>query len=221
MFAFTGLYPWQWTPAEAEAFIAELRGGSSPVLMSTARGYEVIITLFMEYLMDRRYGWVEECLSRFGDTPRAVFQEGNSVLHTVEYEGAPRRRPLTYDEVQALFDAADARPQRIRGQGRKGALTALRDASVLKTVYAFGTRRTESSRVDLVDLVDLRRNRKAPWFGGYGSMMVRFGKSSKGPHPSDGRCCWFRRWTGSSTSWRITSPRYGHSCRPALIRHCG
>lgn len=89
MFAFTGLYPWQWTPAEAEAFIAELRGGSSPVLMSTARGYEVIITLFMEYLMDRRYGWVEECLSRFGDTPRAVFQEGNSVLHTVEYEGAP------------------------------------------------------------------------------------------------------------------------------------
>lgn len=55
------------------------------------------------------------------------------MLHVVEYEGDPRRRPLDYDEIQALFDAADARPGRIRGQGRKGALCALRDAAVLKT----------------------------------------------------------------------------------------
>ena len=112
--------------------------------------------------------------------PQEVFHEGNSVLHTVEYEGDPRRRPLTYDEVQALFDAADARPAKIKGQGRKGALTALRDAATLKTVYAFGTRRSESSRLDLVDL---RRNRKAPQFGAYGSLMVRYGKSSKGSPP--------------------------------------
>ena len=37
-----------------------------------------------------------------------VFHEGNSVLHKLDYEGDPRRQPLTYDEVQALFDAADA-----------------------------------------------------------------------------------------------------------------
>ena len=56
----------------------------------------------------------------------------------------------------------------------------MRDAATLKTVYAFGTRRSESSRLDLVDL---RRNRKAPQFGTYGSLMVRYGKSSKGSPP--------------------------------------
>ncbi|WP_246643007.1 MULTISPECIES: tyrosine-type recombinase/integrase [Streptomyces violaceusniger group] len=177
---FTGLYPWQWMPADGEAFIAHLRSGSSPIQMSTARSYEVTIGLFLEYLLDARYGWIEVCAERFGEVPQEVFHEGNSVLHTVEYEGDPRRRPLTYDEVQALFDAADARPARIKGQGRKGVLTTLRDAAILKAVYAFGTRRTESSRLDLVDL---RRNRKAPQFGAYGSLMVRYGKSSKGASP--------------------------------------
>lgn len=148
--------------------------------MSTARTYEVTISLFLEYLLDRRYGWFETCLERFGEAPQEGFHEGNSVLHTMEYEADPRRRPRDCDEVQALFDAADARPVRIRGQGWKGALTALRNAAVLKTIYAYGTRRTESSRVDLVDL---RRNRKAPQFGAYGSMVVRFGKSSKGAPP--------------------------------------
>ncbi|MGW1752564.1 tyrosine-type recombinase/integrase [Streptomyces sp. NPDC002092] len=177
---FTGLYPWQWTPADGEAFIADLRSGPKPVQLSTARTYEVMIALFVEYLLDARYGWVELCLERFGEAPQEIFHEGNSVLHAVEYEGDPRRRPLDYDEVQALFDAADARVKRIRGQGRKGALTALRDAAVLKTIYAYGTRRTESSRVDLVDL---RRSRSAPEFDRFGSMTVRHGKSSKGAPP--------------------------------------
>lgn len=113
---FTGLYPWQWSPADGEAFIVHLRSGATSVQLSTARAYEVIIALFMEFLLDGRYGWAEICLDRFGQAPQEVFHEGNSVLHSVEYEGDPRRRPLTYDEVQALFDAADARPGRIRGQ---------------------------------------------------------------------------------------------------------
>lgn len=177
---FSGQYPWQWTPADGEAFISHLRSGDEPIQMSTARTYEVTIGLFLEYLLDARYGWLQACDERFGEVPQAVFHEGNSVLHAVEYEGDPRRRPLTYDEIQALFDAADARPGKIRGQGRKGALTALRDAAVLKTVYAFGTRRTESSKLDLVDL---RRSRKAPQFGNFGTLMVRYGKSSKGAPP--------------------------------------
>ncbi|MDJ0347201.1 site-specific integrase [Streptomyces sp. H10-C2] len=177
---FTGLYPWQWTPADGEAFITHLRSGSKPIQLSTARTYETALALFVEYLLDARYEWVATCQERFGLAPRTVFHEGNSVLHSAEYEGDPRRRPLTYDEVQALFDAADARPRKIRGQGRKGALTALRDAAVIKTIYAYGTRRTESSKVDLVDL---RRHRKAPQFGRFGSMTVRYGKSSKGAPP--------------------------------------
>ncbi|MDX3537533.1 tyrosine-type recombinase/integrase [Streptomyces sp. MB09-01] len=134
MVEFSGLYPWQWTPEEGEAFIGHLRGqrgGLKGIELSTARGYEVTITLFVSYLLDRRYGWDGVCTERFGQGPREVFHEGNSVAHTVEFEGNPSRRPLAYDELQALFDAADSRPGRIRGLGRKGALCALRDAAVL------------------------------------------------------------------------------------------
>ncbi|MEU1301637.1 tyrosine-type recombinase/integrase [Streptomyces shenzhenensis] len=177
---FAGLYPWQWTPADGEAFIAHLRSGSSPIQVSAARSHEVTIGLFLEYLLDPRYGWGGVCAEQFGEAPQEIFHEGNSVLHTVEYEGDPRRRPHSYDEVQALFDAADVRPAKIKGQGRKGALTALWDAAILKAVYAFGTHRTESSRLGLVDL---RRNRKTPQFGAYGSLMVRYGKASKGSPP--------------------------------------
>jgi hypothetical protein len=167
-----------------------------------------MIALFVEYLLDARYGWVELCLERFGEAPQEVFHEGNSVLHAVEYEGDPRRRPLDYDEMQALFDAADSRVKRIRGQGRKGALTALRDAAVLKTIYAYGTRRTESSRVDLVDL---RRIRTAPEFDRFGSItgagrrsgpqpgrfrLRRLAVISYGPLAHAGLMrSWNRRWT--------------------------
>jgi integrase len=177
---FTGLYPWQWAPADGEAFIDDMRGGESPIVSSTARSYEVTVSLFLEYLLDSRYGWARVCEERFGDTPQQVFHEGNSVLHKLDYEGDPRRRPLTYDEVQALFDTADARPGVIAAQGRKGALCAARDAAVLKTVYAFGLRRREASRLDLADL---RRNRAAPQFGEFGSVMVRYGKAPKGSPP--------------------------------------
>ncbi|MFG3350274.1 tyrosine-type recombinase/integrase [Streptomyces sp. NPDC048018] len=183
MMEFTGLFPWQWTPEEGEAFIAHLRGhrGDRPgIELSTARGYEVTITLFMSYVLDRRYGWDAVCSERFGQGPREVFHEGNSVAHTAEFEANPRRRPLAYDEVQALFDAADARPSQIRGLGRKGSLCALRDAAALKSVYAYGTRRTETSRLDLVDL---RANPKMPAFGRFGAAMVRYGKTNKGAPP--------------------------------------
>ncbi|MGW0662187.1 tyrosine-type recombinase/integrase [Streptodolium elevatio] len=177
---FSDQYPWQWTPVEGEEFIAHLRSGASPIAVSTARGYEICISLFTEYLRDSRYGWLEVCRGRFGAVPQEVFHEGNSVVHKLDYEGEPSRRPLTYDEVQALFDAADARPSQIRSRGRKGALAAVRDAAILKTVYAYGLRRTETS---LLDLVDLRRNAKMPQLGRFGSLMVRFGKSSKGTAP--------------------------------------
>jgi integrase/recombinase XerC len=46
--------------------------------------------------------------------------------------------------------------------------------------HAFGLRRTEASQLDLVDL---RGNPQMPQFGRFGSLMVRFGKSSKGAAP--------------------------------------
>ncbi|WP_433204708.1 hypothetical protein ACQP1G_16475 [Nocardia sp. CA-107356] len=86
---------------------------------------------------------------RFGEVPQLIFHEGNSIAHKLEFEADPRRRPLTNDEVQTLFDASDARPARIRNSGRKGTLSAARDAAVLKTVYAFGLRHSQASGQNL------------------------------------------------------------------------
>lgn len=177
---FSNQYPWQWQPAEVEAFIGELRSGARPIVVSTARSYQNSLRLFMEYVTDARYGWPQQCHDRFGQVPVQILHEWNTVAHVAEYEGDPRRRPLTYDEVQALFDAADSLVERIRARRRKGALAAQRDAIVLKTIYAFGLRRREAWGLDLADL---RHNPKARKFGRVGALFVRFGKSSNGSPP--------------------------------------
>ena len=76
--------------------------------MSTGRGYTQTLALFIEYTADRRYGWPHECPERFGRAP-SRFHEDNRVAHVSEDKGKPGRRPLTYDEVQSLFDAVDGR----------------------------------------------------------------------------------------------------------------
>jgi hypothetical protein len=65
------------------------------------------LRLFCADAADARYGWAAKCLEQFGSVPRQILDEWNTVAHVTEFEGQPHRRPLTYDEVQALFDAAD------------------------------------------------------------------------------------------------------------------
>ncbi len=182
MAEFTNSYPWQWEPADGEDFITHLRSElrARPIVVSTARSYEMAIALFVEYVTDRRYGWPAVCEQRFSQVPQRIFHEGNTIAHVADVEGQPGRRPLTYDEVQALFDAADARVGQIRGRGRKGALTALRDAALLKTVYAYGLRRREAYGLDLADR---RHSPTAAQYGRYGAWFVRWGKASKGGPP--------------------------------------
>ena len=208
--AFTNQYPWQWEPAEAEAFIT-----SSPVAVSTASNYQNTLRLFCAYASDVRYGWVARCLEQFGSVPRQILDEWNTVAHVTEYEGQPHRRPLTYDEVQALFDAADGRVGEIRSRGRKGALAAQRDAALLKTVYAFGLRRTETARLDVADF---GRNPRAPQFGRYGTLNVRYGKAKRGQPPR-------RRNVLSVMGWAVEAvadyaenirPKFGFADHPAL-----
>jgi site-specific recombinase XerD len=177
---FSNEYPWQWQPAEVEAFFDALRSGDRPLAVSTARGYQNTLRMFCDYIVDARYGWVTECVDRFGAAPVQILHEWNTITHVSEYEGRPGRRPLTYEEVQALFDAADGRAEQIRARGRKGALAALRDAALLKTVYGYGLRRQE---IVGLDLADLRTNPASPRFGRFGALFVRFGKSSKGGPP--------------------------------------
>src|SRR5206468_9279945 len=134
----------------------------------------------LEYLTDARYGWQAVCAERFGEAPQQVLDEWNMVLHLDAYEGTPGRRPLSYDEVQALFDAADDRVDRAAASGRKGVLAAHRDAAALKAIHAFGLRRQEAWGLDLVDL---RRNPKVTDYGEFGAVMVRWGKSTRGGQP--------------------------------------
>ncbi|TWF82213.1 phage integrase family protein [Pseudonocardia hierapolitana] len=176
---FSGQYPWEWTAAELEAFI-DSRRSAAQIVVSTARGYLGGLQMFLGYLTDPRYGWPEACRERFGRAPVQLLGEWNTIAHVSAYEGGPGRRPLSYDEVQALFDAADGLVDEIRARGRKGGLAAQRDAAVLKTVYAFGLRRQEAWGLDLADL---RRNPKVPGFGQMGALLVRWGKSSRGSPP--------------------------------------
>lgn len=177
---FVNEYPWQWGCADVEAFIDSCLNRPKPIVVSTARLYETTLRMFLQYVSDPRYGWTGECVARFGVAPVQVLHEWNTIVHVTDYEGDPRRRPLTYDEVQALFDAADGRVEQIRARRRKGGLAAMRDAALLKTIYAFGLRRREAWGLDLADL---RYNPKVPAFGRCGGLFVRWGKSSRGSAP--------------------------------------
>ncbi|HLN67026.1 MAG TPA: hypothetical protein VK280_07125 [Streptosporangiaceae bacterium] len=130
---FTGGWPWQWTAAQAEAWVAS--GGWAH---STVRSYQGALALFLEYVCDPRYGWVSECEQRAGAVPVQVFHERNTAAHVCEREGRPGRRPLTRAELQAFFDAADDHVEKAAGARRKGWLAGFRDATLFKVVYGWG-----------------------------------------------------------------------------------
>ncbi|WP_205878827.1 tyrosine-type recombinase/integrase [Mycobacterium camsae] len=177
---FTGTYPWQWQADDADAFFSYLLSGTAPKSDSTVRGYQNALRLFCGFLTDQRYGWTSLCAERFGQTPAQILHDWNTVSHVNEFEGRSGRRPLSYDEVQELFDAADGLVDRARRHHRKGALSALRDSTLLKAVYAYGLRRQEAVGLDLVDL---RSNPKVPSYGRFGGVFVRFGKATRGSSP--------------------------------------
>src|SRR6478735_8113624 len=43
---FSNQYPWEWQPAEVEAFFDELRSGERPIAVSTARNYQNVLRMF-------------------------------------------------------------------------------------------------------------------------------------------------------------------------------
>jgi integrase/recombinase XerC len=206
---FTGTLPWQWRPTDIEDWTSSLLSGDKPCAHSTIRGYQNGIRLFMEYLTDQRYSWGEECQRRFGEHPVQICHEWNTVEHLSEFEARPSVRPLTYDELQAFFDRCDERVAEIRKRKRKGSLAALRDAQMFKTIYAWGLRRNEAVKLDLVDL---RANPHAPRWGKYGALHVRYGKAVKGSAP--------RRRTALSIpdmDWAIEGlQHYVEEIRPAF-----
>jgi site-specific recombinase XerD len=170
-----GSFPWQWTLQSADEWFADLRAVRH-CTRSTLRGYQVGIRGFCDYVTDPAYGWIEECLRRFGTHPVQVITAVNAAVHVSEVESEPVKRPFTRRELHELFSYADEQVAAKQAAGKKGWLTAFRDATLLKTAYAFGLRRTETR---MLDASDFGRNPEAPEFGEFGVVHVRHGKARR------------------------------------------
>lgn len=177
---FCGSLPWEWTPADVEEWTTELVSGDKPCSHGTIRSYQNAVALFCDYLIDRRYGWIERCEELFDTHPVQVCHEWNTAIHTGDHEARPTVRPLTRVEVQTFFDYADDRVDQARTRGKKGWKSVFRDATLFKMIYAFGLRRRE---VAMLDVHDFTRNPTATEFGRFGVCNVRWGKASKGSQP--------------------------------------
>ena len=213
----TNEYPWNWSPAHLEEWVLSLRA-ESHLAPSTIRSYQVDLRLFNEYLTDPRYGWGTVCEQSFGEGvfPVAICHEWNTIAHLSDYEGRPEARAFSRKELQAFFDYADDQVERAVASRRKGVLSAYRDATVFKVIYAWGLRRTEACKLDVVDFA---ANPAAPEFGGYGMLHVRYGKAKRGQPPR-------RRSVASVMGWAVESladyvenirPRFEPAEHPALF----
>ncbi|TXS19650.1 tyrosine-type recombinase/integrase [Streptomyces sp. wa22] len=190
--AYTNAYPWQWSASDLDEWMTHLIAGLKRA-ESTIRGYQGAIRMFCDYVISPHYQWPVECESRFGAHPVQICHEWNTVAHLVDYEGGAQRRPMTREEIQIFLDHADKQVDRAIRLGRKGALAAYRDATVFKLMYGWGTRCTETSRLDVTDFY---RNPKAPELGNFGSLHVRYGKRTNGSPPR-------RRTTLSVMPWAV------------------
>ncbi|WP_325098023.1 hypothetical protein [Nocardia gipuzkoensis] len=150
--AYSNEYPWQWTSAMVDEWMTHLVSELHRA-KTTVQGTQQALRMFCDFLLDPRYGWVAECEERFGTHPVQVCHEDNTTSHLLDYQGDSRRRPLTREELQTLFDYIDSRVEFALRRKRKGALTAYRDSTLFKTVYGWGLRRTEASRLDTVDCI--------------------------------------------------------------------
>ena len=212
--AFAGEYPWNWRPAHVDEWTQSLTC-EKHLAASTIRCYQTDLRLFSEYVCDGRYGWAVACEDVFGTFPVPVCHEWNTIAHLNDYEGSPEARPFTREELQAFLDYADEQVDRAVAARRKGALAAYRDATLFKVVYAWGLRRTETSRLDVADW---GRNPAAAEFGRYGMLHVRYGKAVRGQPPR-------RRNVASVMGWAVEAvqdyaenirPRFGCADHPAL-----
>ncbi|WP_029381470.1 tyrosine-type recombinase/integrase [Streptomyces leeuwenhoekii] len=211
---FANDYPWQWTPAHMDEWSASLTG-EKHLAPSTIRSYQGDIRLFTEFLIDGRYGWGPACEEAFGVHPVAIAHEWNTLPHLQDYEGDPEARPFTREELQRFLDYADDQVARAVKSKRKGALAAYRDATLFKVIYGWGLRRTETSKLDVVDF---GRNPKARQFGRYGTLNVRYGKAKKGQPPRRRNVLSVMDWAVEAVEDYVENvrPRFGFPDHPAL-----
>jgi len=213
--AHAGVWPWLWRTEHVEQWIEDLAGPPRRLHVSTLRNYQVTIRLFMEYLLDARYPWRVICQQRLGAAPQQVIDERILIRHRGEFEGDPRRRPLTREELVAFFAHCDAQVIGRRALKRKGSLAAFRDAAMFKTIYAFGLRRKEAVGLDLTDFTG---NAHMPAFGRFGSVNVRYGKAMAGGPPRRRSVLTVFDWSVEVLEQYVDEvrPLYGRDAHPAL-----
>ena len=155
---FTGVWPWQWSPAQVDSWV-----DSGEWAHSTVRSYQGALATFLDFVCDPRYGWLVECQQRVGAVPVQVCFAENTAAHAADYEGRPERRPLSRGVADVL-----RRRRRSGGdgasRGHKGWLAAFRDATLFKVIYGWGLRRREAA---MLDVEDFMANPAAPELGGW------------------------------------------------------
>lgn len=174
---FSGHYPWDWTLGDADEFFGHLRGvvGSA---FGTVRKYQGDIKLFCDFACSPAYEWSARAIKDFGRPFGQVVTELNRVTHSQVHETRSEKRPFTRQELEAFFALADRQVERMQERGRhRDALTAWRDAVAFKVAYGWGLRVDELRHLQLVDL---SRNGRAPYFGNFGIVRVRYGKAHRG-----------------------------------------
>lgn len=204
---FVGTAPWQWTPADADDFFGHLRGVLNRA-HSTVRAYQTDVKLFLDYATNPAYDWNEHCGRLFGTVFSQVVTEFNKAKHVQADDSRAVKRPFTLSELQQFFDLADLEPERVLRAGRKGALSAWRDAVAFKTLYGWGLRRNE---VRHLQLVDFSRNARAPFFGDWGLVRIRHGKAMRNSPPKQRTVLTVFDWAAEAVEDWVERglPRYG------------
>jgi integrase/recombinase XerC len=172
-------WPWLWTAQIADEWFTDLRVHKR-ITHSTLRSLQGAVRQFCWFITDPAYPWAAQCERLFGTHPVQIVVEDNLAVHVADVESSPRKRAFTRGELQAFLDHADDQAVAARAAGRKGWLTAFRDAVIFKVAYGWGLRRNE---VRMLDTVDFGMNSKAAEFGHFGVCYVRHGKAMRGSPP--------------------------------------
>jgi site-specific recombinase XerD len=103
---------------------------------------------------------------------------------------------------------------------RKGSLAALRDAALFKTMYAWGPRRRECAKLDVVDFP---RKPHAPAFGACESLSVRYGTALSGGPPRRRNVLTVFDWAVEVIAQYLEEirPLYGTDEHPVVVTERG
>ncbi|AOR31042.1 hypothetical protein BFF78_08310 [Streptomyces fodineus] len=90
---FTGTYPWQWQVAKVDAFFTMLPCLEPKLIsVSTGRGHEDALRLFLEYVTDPCYAW-----------PRATFVVSRHMSSAPSRCGAEFTPPIAVDRYRGGY----------------------------------------------------------------------------------------------------------------------